>query len=111
MSNLELALRYINIFFSGGDFDDLAEIFSEDLVFEGPFFRSDSSLAYIDSLKKDPPTGCEYRLIRAFEGAGSVNLIYEFLKGEIRTPMSQLFEFNDGKISRILLIFDTAAFP
>ncbi|MCK5353019.1 hypothetical protein KAJ77_10565, partial [bacterium] len=65
---------------------------------------------YINSLKSDPPVGCEYRLIRVFESTGSVNLIYEFIKGEFRTPMSQLFEFENDRITRILLIFDTAGF-
>ncbi len=110
MTNLETALKYMDIFYSGGDFDGLAEIFSVDLQFEGPFFRFDSAADYINNLKSDPPVGCEYRLIRVFESTGSVNLIYEFIKGEFRTPMSQLFEFENDRITRILLIFDTAGF-
>jgi hypothetical protein len=110
MTNLEIALRYMDIFYSGEDLDELNEIFSEDLIFEGPFYNFHSSATYIDSLKSDPPVGCEFRLIRVFESTGSVNLIYEFIKGEIRTPMSQLFEFEDGRIIRILLVFDTSSF-
>ncbi len=110
MTNLETALKYMDIFYSGGDFDELAEIFSVDLEFEGPFSRFDSAADYINSLKSDPSVGCEYSLIRVFESTGSVNLIYEFIKVEIRTPMSQLFEFEDGRIVRILLIFDTSSF-
>jgi hypothetical protein len=110
MTNLEIALKYMDIFYSGGDLDELEEIFSVDLEFEGPFSRFDSAADYINSLKSDPPVGCEYRLIRVFESTGSVNLIYEFIKGEFRTPMSQLFEFENDRITRILLIFDTAGF-
>jgi hypothetical protein len=110
MTNLEIALKYMDIFYSGKEFDELAEIFFDNLVFEGPLFRFDSASDYIESLKSDPPVSCEYRLIRVFESTGSVNLIYEFIKGEIRTPMSQLFEFENGRISRILLVFDTARF-
>ena len=110
MTNLEIALKYMDIFYSGGDFNELAEIFSVDLQFEGPFSRFDSAADYINSLKSDSPVGCEYRLIRVFESTGSVNLIYEFIKGEICTPMSQLLEFEDGRIVRILLVFDTSSF-
>jgi hypothetical protein len=110
MSHLETALKYMDILFSGGDLDGLEGILSHDFQFEGPLFRFDSVADYIASLKEDPPAGWDYRLIRAFESAGSVNLIYEFTKGGIRTPMSQLFEFEGQKISRILLIYDTAGF-
>ena len=110
MTNLEIALKYMDILFSGGDLDELSVIFSDHLQFEGPLYRFDSASDYITSLKADPPVDFEYKLIRVFEAAGSVNLIYEFTKGKILTPMSQLFEFENGKICRILLIFDTADF-
>jgi len=110
MTNLEIALKYMNIFYSGGNLDELKEILSDTFTFEGPLFQFDSAGDYIRSLKSDPPVECEYRLIRVFESTGSVNLIYDYIKGEIRTPMSQLFEFEDGKIVRILLIFDTSSF-
>ena len=110
MKNLELALRYMEIFFPGGDPDAMADIFAENLVFEGPFKKFDNSADYIASLKADPPIGCEYKLIRAFEAGDSVNLVYDFIRGEIRTPMLQLFELKGGKIVRILLVFDTSGF-
>ena len=110
MTNLDIALKYMSILFAGGDLDELSVILSEDLQFEGPLYRFNSASDYINSLQKDPPAGFDYKLIRVFEAAGSVNLIYEFTKGNIRTPMSQLFEFGNGKICRILLIFDTGDF-
>lgn len=110
LTNLDLTLKYMDILYNGGDLDELAGILWKDLKFEGPFYRFDSAVDYINSLKSDPPVDFEYRLIRVFESAGSVNLIYEFIKGNICTPMSQLFEFESGKIYRILLIFDTAPF-
>lgn len=110
MTPLETALKYMDILFSDGDLDELAGIFSDEFLFEGPFYTFDSASDYINSLRSDPPTGFEFRLIRAFESTGSVNLVYEFAKGNIITPMSQFFEFEGGRISRILLIFDTADF-
>jgi hypothetical protein len=108
MKNLDIALRYMDIFFSGEDPDELHKILADNLVFEGPLHRFDSAQEYVQSLKMDPPVGCDYSLIRVFESTGSINLIYTFIRGKIKTPMSQLFEFEDGKIVRILLIFDTA---
>ena len=51
-----------------------------------------------------------YVLMHSFEKGPLVNLIYEFSKPTIRTTMSQLFEVQDGKITSVLLIFDSGAF-
>jgi hypothetical protein len=110
MKHADLALKYLEIFFSGGGFEALNEIFAEDLRFEGPFYRFDTARDYIDSLKSDPPIGCKYKLLRTCEDTGSVTVIYEFRKGNLITPMSQMFEIENGKISKILLIFDTGKF-
>lgn len=49
-------------------------------------------------------------MIRDFESTGTVNLIDTFFKDGTGTPMSPLFGVENGKIKRIPLIFDTAAF-
>ena len=36
---LELARRYMEVFYSGLDAEELRPILAEDLVFEGPFLR------------------------------------------------------------------------
>ena len=59
---------------------------------------------------KDPPKNCEYKIIQSYEDETSACLIYEFSKADLNTPMTHIFEVNDGKISKILLIFDTSAF-
>jgi hypothetical protein len=110
MNHADLALRYLEIFFSGQGFDELLEMFAESLQFEGPFYSFDSAQDYVDSLKSDPPIGCEYKLLNICEDAGFVTVIYEFKKDSIQTSMSQLFEIKNGKITKILLIFDTGKF-
>ena len=108
MAPLEIALRFMDIFFSGQDIERLYEILADDLKFEGPFYRFDSSRDYIDSLLSDPPVGCEYKILQSFENGPCVNLIYEFSKPNICIQMSQLFEFRNNKITKVVLIFDTS---
>lgn len=110
MSPLKIALTYMEIFFSGKNMERLYDILADDLIFEGPFYQFHSAQEYIDSLVSAPPIDCEYKLLKSFANGNSVNLLYTFSKPGISTPMSQWFEICDGKISKILLIFDTGKF-
>ena len=110
MTPLDLARRYLEIFYSGSDIDALRPLFADDLSFEGPFYTFDTAEAYLDSLRAAPPEGMTYDVIRAFESASSACVIYQFSKAGIQTPMAQLFEVDAGVIKRILLVFDTGAF-
>ncbi|WP_455220889.1 hypothetical protein [Kaarinaea lacus] len=110
MSALDLALRYMEIFYSGREPDRLQSILHTDLQFRGPFVQFDSAQDYIASVEADPPVGCSYRLLNAFENENVANLLYEFSKQGITTTMSQLFEVQNDKITRIVLIFDSAVF-
>ncbi len=51
-----------------------------------------------------------YKIIESFENDSCACLIYQFSKEGISVPMVQLFEIDDDKISKFVLIFDTAAF-
>lgn len=110
MTPIELALRYLEIFFSGNDLEALRPLFADDLIFEGPFFTFSSADAYLDSLRDDPPAGMAYELLATFERASSVCLIYRFSKPGVQTPMAQWFEIQGEVIRKIVLIFDTGAF-
>ena len=110
MKPLELALKYMDIVFNGKNPDELNNLFADEFIFSGPFNKFDTAEDYIKSLKTDPPLGFEYKILRTFEGESSVCLVYQFSKPGVSVPMAQLFETNCGKISRIMLIFDTAAF-
>ncbi len=90
--------------------DGLYDLCAKDMVFEGPFFQSDTAEAYINSLKADPPLGCSYELHHAFESADAAMVVYTFRKGEIEAKMAQLFEVDEGRIRRILLVFDSGEF-
>jgi len=106
MKPLELALKYLEIFFSGKNLDDLKYMFADNLIFNGPLYKFSSADDYINLLKKDPPKGMKYKIIKSFEDKNSACVIYQFTKENVSTPMAQLFETENGKLSKILLIFN-----
>ncbi len=108
MTPLQLATEYLDLFCEGSDMEKIRDLLTEDCRFEGPFFQSDSASEYIESLKADPPKECAYDLVRAFEDEGSASIFYRFRKPGVSALMAQLFEIKDGKIDRILLVFDSA---
>jgi hypothetical protein len=107
---MELALKYMEIFFSGENIEELRHLFAEDLTFRGPLYEFNSAEDYIDSLKSDPPQGFAYEILSSFENSSSARLVYRFSKPGVSTLMAQLFEVSDDKISKIVLVFDTSAF-
>lgn len=110
MKPLELALRYMEIFYSEKDLEKLTDLLAEDLSFIGPLFEFDFAEDYINSLKKDSPIGMSYEIIKTYEDENSACLIYQFQKENISTRMAQWFEVKDEKIYKIILEFDTKAF-
>ncbi len=107
---MELALKYMEIFFSGENIEELEHLFAEDLTFRGPLYEFNSAEDYIDSLKSDPLREFAYEIISSFENSSSARLVYRFTKPGVSTLMAQLFEVNDDKISKIVLVFDTSVF-
>lgn len=110
MKPLELALKYLEIFFSGENLDELKSLFADNVSFTGPIYQFSSADSYINSLKKDPPKGMKYEIIKSFEYENSACVIYQFTKENVSIPMAQLFETEDGKINKIVLIFDSKDF-
>jgi len=109
MKPLKIALKFLDTFYHEEDPELLHELLRDDLVFEGPLYEFTSAEDYIESLRQDPPKEIEYRIIKSFSDDSSVCLYYEFIKPGIRTPMAQIFDIDNDKISRIRLVFDTAA--
>ena len=110
MEALDLALRYMEIFYSGRNIDALRPLLANDFIFEGPFYQFDSADGYLDSLSKDPPINMKYEIIYSFEKETRVCLIYRFSKKGISTIMTQVFEMSGQKIQKIILIFDSNPF-
>ncbi len=107
---LELARRYMEVFYSGLDAEELRPVLAEDLVFEGPFLRCESADAYIESLRGDSRDGLSFEVLYEFESEASACLVYRFSKPGVEAVMAQVFETRCGRIARITLVFDTGAF-
>lgn len=110
MTPLKLANRYMEIFYGEKSIDSLSDIFAEEFSFNGSFHEFSTSAEYIESLKSNPPVGLEYKIIQAYQNEKSACLVYQFCKAGISTIMSQVFEVENEKISKIILVFDTGAF-
>ncbi|MBT5951370.1 MAG: nuclear transport factor 2 family protein [Betaproteobacteria bacterium] len=106
----ELAQKYMDAFFGQEPLESMEKIFAENLIFEGPFQRTTSAKAYLESLRKNPPTNVSFETEEVFENENSVYFIYQFSKPGVKTRMVQTFEVNDEKISKIKLVFDTKVF-
>ena len=106
VTNREVAMAYLK-HFCAGNVDGLASLLADDLEFKGPFHQFSSSRAYIQSLRDDPLDRCSYRVVSITEADDSVSVYYDYRKAKSDLTVAQLFNFTDGKISKILLVFDT----
>lgn len=109
MNKREVALEFLKCFCSG-DVEGMAPLLADDLQFRGPLFQFDSSDAYLQSLRDDPPEKCGCRVVSVTEGEGSVSIYYDYEKSGMPLAIAQLFRFRNDRISEILLVFDTAGF-
>ena len=109
MTNREVAMAYLK-HFCAGDVDDLASLLADDLEFKGPFHQFSSSTAYLQSLRDDPLDRCSYRVLSVTEGDDRVSVYYDYQKPKGDLTVAQLFSFTDGKISKMLLVFDASGF-
>ena len=110
MRPLQLALKFMEVFFGGEGIEALRPLFAKNLKFKGPLYSSSTAEEYIQALKSDPPKGLDYRILGLNEKAASARLVYLFFKPGVRTPMEQTFQVADGKITAMLLNFDTRVF-
>ena len=106
MKEIDIAKKYLEIFFESKDFDSLARLFDKNLDFKGPFYEFGSAHDYIESLKSSPPIDVSYKIVEEFSSQNSVCIIYNFTKNGKSTLMSQTFWFADGRIKKIRLIFN-----
>lgn len=100
----------MELVFSGGNAEALRPLLADNFSFRGPLYRYDSAEEYITAMASDPLKSASYRIIRSFKSDDAACLIYQFTKPGVSTPMTQLFEVSDGRIFRVRLMFDSAAF-
>lgn len=110
MNALTLAKKYLDCFFGKQPLSDMRELLADDFVFTGPFHQSIGADVYLQALMDDPPVNTSCNILYEFEKHGIACIIYEFVKPGINTTMTQVFEVTNTKISKIMLVFDSAAF-
>ncbi len=109
MNNREMAETYLKCF-CGGDIEGLEPLLGDDLRFKGPLHEFGSRSAYLRSLADDPPGRCSYRILSITESLDSVSIYYDYAKDSGALTVAQLFTFTNGKIGKILLVFDGRGF-
>lgn len=105
MSNRDVAIRFLERF-SAGDIDGLVSLLAQDLRFEGPIHQCGSAQDYLSRLREDPPGRSVVDIISTMEGDDSVAIFYQYRKPDAVTTVGQLFGFESGRISRMLVVFD-----
>lgn len=100
----------MTILFDDGDLEELMEVFADEFHFSGPFYEFGSARAYVDALKAGPFRDYSYEIIGEFENGDSACVVFRFIKPGISVIMSEYFGVTNGKIGKILLVFDTAPF-
>ncbi|MBL4576546.1 MAG: hypothetical protein JKY51_10715 [Opitutaceae bacterium] len=110
MKPLALALKYMDVVFSDKDMGALRPLLSDRFTFKGTLNEYNNPESYIQAMKKDPPIGFQYKMLKSFETRSAACLVYEFSKTGVNTSMAQMFEVSNGQIDRIVLIFDSAEF-
>ena len=79
MHPIDIALKYMDVFYSGENIELLRPLLADNLIFNGPFYSFNSAAEYIETLIKDPPRDMSYEIINSFEKSGLA-----------------LFKFNQG---------------
>ncbi len=109
MKQRDTALAFVERF-CAGDIGGLHPLLTADVHVEGPLHQSESRAGYLESLRRDPPQACGYRILSITESEDAVSVYYRYEKSDAVITIAQLFEFRREKISGILLVFDGRGF-
>lgn len=109
MTNREIALKFIE-YFCAAKVECLASLLSSDLQFTGPLFSYNSAADYLAALRDDPPASADFKIMHISENTNSVAVFWQYQKETSEHAMAQLFTFENGKISKIKLVFDASPF-
>ena len=63
-------------FFGQAPLEEMNALFSDKMIFEGPFHKSTTAREYIDTLKDNPPKDASYILEKTYQDEHSACLIY-----------------------------------
>ena len=106
MRNRDIVLEYLRCFCSG-DIPGVEAVLASEFRLAGPLFKFDSRDGYVESLKQDPPEPSRYEVIDIAESDAGISVFYEYKKESGEITIAQFFKLREGKISEMLLAFDT----
>jgi len=109
MNNREIAIEYLRCF-CAGETHGLESLLATDLSFVGTFHTYYSASEYLDSLRRDPPEECGFKILSVTEDENSVAIFYEYQKPERVMQIAQLFRIKNNLIKDVLLVFDGRGF-
>jgi hypothetical protein len=92
--------------FCAGDIDGLEPLLAADLNFTGTFHTYHSASEYLDSLRRNPPEKCGYKVLSVTESEDSVAVFYEYQKTKQTVKLAQLFRITKQQIDDVVLVFD-----
>ncbi len=107
MNGYELVRSYLNTFYSGGDPENLGQLFTDTMVFDGPYLSTTTAIDYIAALKQGESTPMQYSIVKQYQDDESICVVYEVAKESREFLVNQVFWFSKGKISKILTVFDS----
>ena len=96
--------------FCAGDFRTLKSLLAADVRISGPLGEFASSAAYLGDLALDLPARCGYTILSITENGDCVSVFWRYEKPGKPLLIGQLFRICNGRITDILLIFDTKNF-
>jgi hypothetical protein len=107
----DIAAAYIDAAGSK-DYDALAGYLTDDVSFKGPFMSSDSSAAFIASLKRMAPIWVRNDVRAAFSEGDRAAVFYDFVTNTPAGALqcAELLTFRGDRIASIELLFDRQSF-
>lgn len=108
MTNRDLAFEYLKCF-CAGDVEGVAATLAPGLCFRGPLLECASKAEYVNALRANPPAPAGCHILGVSEGENTVAVFYDYDKPGGAVTIAQLFGFEGGAISEVLVVFDTAS--
>lgn len=89
------------------DIDGHEPRMTEGIRVAGPLFSGESQREHLLALRADPPERCGLSVVSLTAAVDTVSIIADCEKQEGTMRVAELFRFAGGRISELLLVFDS----
>lgn len=110
MSVESLAHEYVQCF-CDGNVDGMGLILADDFHISGPLYEFHGKDAFIARLNELKAPQAQYRIVGQTFSEEHASVFFHYLLGPLDLLMAMHFTASDGKLSRAILVFDTAKLP